>query len=95
MHTHAHAHTCILPSAVDLAAEQGGNVQTTVPGQVAKHGDVTCISYTDMPSRLPTQASTLYSNNISKVGAGWRLVPVVGECLQAVEGSGGLGYGWV
>ncbi|GAB4819658.1 hypothetical protein N2152v2_006704 [Parachlorella kessleri] len=51
---------------VDLAAEQGGNVQTTVPGQVSKHGDVTCIGYTDMPSRLPTQASTLYSNNVSK-----------------------------
>ena len=25
------------------------------------------IGYTDLPSRLPTQASTLYSNNISKV----------------------------
>ena len=27
---------------------------------------VTCIGYTDLPSRLPTQSSTLYSNNISK-----------------------------
>lgn len=44
----------------------GGNVETTVPGQVVKHGSVTCIGYTDMPSRLPTQASTLFSNNISK-----------------------------
>ena len=102
---------------VDLAAEQGGNIETTVPGQaglsgtvaggphglssnrvqgrvlwpeiiirevpgstdfyrslrpplslqVVKHGAVTCIGYTDLPSRLPTQASTLYSNNISKV----------------------------
>ena len=51
---------------MDLAAEQGGNVETTVPGQVVKHGDVTCIGYTDMPSRLPSQSSTLYSNNISK-----------------------------
>lgn len=25
-----------------------------------------CIGYTDLPSRLPTQSSTLYSNNISK-----------------------------
>ena len=56
--------------AVDLAAEMGGNVETTVPGQVVQHGGVTCIGYTDMPSRLPAQASTLYSNNISKVGAG-------------------------
>lgn len=30
-------------------------------------GGVTCIGYTDMPSRMPAQASTLYSNNISKV----------------------------
>jgi NAD(P) transhydrogenase len=51
---------------VDLAAEQGGNIETTVPGQVAKHGSVTCVGYTDLPSRLPAQASTLYSNNISK-----------------------------
>jgi len=39
--------------------------------QVVKHGSVTCIGYTDMPSRLPAQSSTLYSNNISKVGPGW------------------------
>lgn len=29
---------------------------------------MTCIGYTDMPSRLPAQASTLYCNNITKVG---------------------------
>jgi NAD(P) transhydrogenase len=51
---------------VDLAAEMGGNIETTVPGQVVRHGGVTCVGYTDLPSRLPTQASTLYSNNISK-----------------------------
>lgn len=27
---------------------------------------VTCIGYTDLPSRLATQSSTLYSNNIQK-----------------------------
>lgn len=57
-----------LPPAVDLAAEQGGNVETTVPGKVVQAGGVTCIGYTDLPSRLPTQSSTLFSNNISKVG---------------------------
>lgn len=51
---------------VDLAAEMGGNIETTQPGSVVKHGSVTCVGYTDLPSRLPTQASTLYSNNISK-----------------------------
>ena len=52
---------------VDLAAEAGGNIETTKPGQVYKYNDVTHIGYTDFPSRLPTQSSTLYSNNISKL----------------------------
>ncbi|KAL9091406.1 MAG: hypothetical protein Q9165_004792, partial [Trypethelium subeluteriae] len=51
---------------VDLAAEAGGNCAKTVPGKLAKHKDVTIIGYTDLPSRLPTQSSTLYSNNITK-----------------------------
>jgi NAD(P) transhydrogenase len=28
--------------------------------------DITCIGLTDLPSQLPTQSSTLYSNNITK-----------------------------
>ncbi len=28
---------------------------------------VTCIGFTDLPSRLPTQSSTLYSNNITRL----------------------------
>jgi len=49
---------------VDLAAEQGGNCELTEPHKVAhKHG-VTMVGYTDMPSRLPAQASQLYANNI-------------------------------
>lgn len=51
---------------VDLAAEAGGNIQTIVPGEVRTIHDVVHIGYTDLPSRLPTQASTLYANNISK-----------------------------
>lgn len=51
---------------VDLAAEAGGNCEITVPGQLTTHKGVTVIGYTDLPSRLPTQASTLYSNNITK-----------------------------
>ncbi|KAI9655269.1 MAG: hypothetical protein M1821_005416 [Bathelium mastoideum] len=51
---------------VDLAAEAGGNCAKTVPGQLAKYKDVTIIGYTDLPSRLPTQSSTLYSNNITR-----------------------------
>ncbi|KAL2863278.1 putative nicotinamide nucleotide transhydrogenase [Aspergillus lucknowensis] len=51
---------------VDLAAEAGGNCEATVPGQLTTYNDVTVIGYTDFPSRLPTQSSTLYSNNITK-----------------------------
>jgi NAD(P) transhydrogenase subunit alpha len=49
---------------VDLAAEQGGNCELTEPGRVAKKDGVTFIGYTDLPSRLPTQASQLYATNL-------------------------------
>ncbi|KAJ5317780.1 hypothetical protein N7508_002288 [Penicillium antarcticum] len=51
---------------VDLAAEAGGNCEATVPGKLSNYKGVTIIGYTDLPSRLPTQSSTLYSNNITK-----------------------------
>ncbi|XP_054722453.1 NAD(P) transhydrogenase, mitochondrial-like [Uloborus diversus] len=51
---------------VDLASEAGGNVETTRPGELSIHNGVIHIGYTDLPSRLPTQSSTLYANNISK-----------------------------
>ncbi|KAG6029144.1 hypothetical protein E4U41_000460 [Claviceps citrina] len=51
---------------VDLAAEAGGNCEATQPGRLARYKDVKIIGYTDLPSRLPTQSSTLYSNNIAK-----------------------------
>jgi H+-translocating NAD(P) transhydrogenase subunit alpha len=52
---------------VDLAAEQGGNCELTAPGQVVvKHG-VTIIGYTDLPSRLAKQSSTLYATNLLRL----------------------------
>lgn len=51
---------------VDLAAEAGGNIETTKPGEIYSYKDVTHIGITDLPSLLPTQSSTLYANNISK-----------------------------
>ncbi|KAK3678050.1 hypothetical protein LTR78_002145 [Recurvomyces mirabilis] len=51
---------------VDLAAETGGNVETTVPNEIINHKGVTVIGHTNLPSRLPTQSSTLYGNNITK-----------------------------
>ena len=52
---------------VDMAAEQGGNCELTVPGEaVVRHG-VTIVGYTDLVSRLAKQASTLYSNNLLRL----------------------------
>ncbi len=49
---------------VDLAAEQGGNCEATVPGKVAHYHGVHIIGYTDLPSRLAAQSSQLYGTNI-------------------------------
>ncbi|WP_428374651.1 Re/Si-specific NAD(P)(+) transhydrogenase subunit alpha [Lichenicoccus sp.] len=50
---------------IDLAAERGGNCDLTVPDErIVTDNGVTIIGYTDFPSRMATQASTLYSNNI-------------------------------
>ncbi|HYD94021.1 MAG TPA: Re/Si-specific NAD(P)(+) transhydrogenase subunit alpha [Noviherbaspirillum sp.] len=52
---------------VDMAAEQGGNCELTEPGKaVVKHG-VTIIGYTDLPSRLAKQSSTLYATNLLRL----------------------------
>ncbi|HYH40630.1 MAG TPA: Re/Si-specific NAD(P)(+) transhydrogenase subunit alpha, partial [Burkholderiales bacterium] len=52
---------------VDLAAEQGGNCELTEPGQVVVRHGVTIIGYTDLPSRLAKQSSTLYANNLVRL----------------------------
>lgn len=49
---------------VDLAAEQGGNCELTVPEKVVKHSGVTLIGYTDLPSRMAAQSSQLYATNL-------------------------------
>ena len=50
---------------VDLAAEKGGNCKLTVMDEkIVTDNGVTIIGYTDFPSRMATQASTLYATNI-------------------------------
>ena len=50
---------------VDLAAERGGNCELTVKDEkIVTPNGVTVVGYTDFPSRMGAQASTLYSNNI-------------------------------
>ncbi|HAG58359.1 MAG TPA: Re/Si-specific NAD(P)(+) transhydrogenase subunit alpha [Arthrobacter bacterium] len=50
---------------VDMAAGQGGNVEGSVAGErtVTDNG-VVILGYTDLPARLPAQASQLYGTNM-------------------------------
>ncbi|HEY4243444.1 MAG TPA: Re/Si-specific NAD(P)(+) transhydrogenase subunit alpha [Kofleriaceae bacterium] len=50
---------------VDMAAEQGGNCEVTVPGTVAVHQGVNVIGYTDLASRMAHVASDLYGTNLA------------------------------
>ena len=52
---------------VDMAAEQGGNCELTVPGEVVVRHGVTIVGYKDLPSRLAKQASTLYATNLFRL----------------------------
>ena len=50
---------------VDLAAERGGNAEGTVMDEkVVTDNGVTIVGYTDFPSRMASQASSLYATNI-------------------------------
>ena len=44
-----------------------GNCELTKPGEYRVYKKVTIIGFTDLPSRLPTQASQLFSNNVTKL----------------------------
>src|SRR4051794_13696467 len=50
---------------VDMAAAQGGNVAGSVPDEIVVTANgVSIIGYTDLPGRLPAQASQLYGTNL-------------------------------
>ena len=50
---------------IDLAAERGGNCDLTVADhKIVSENGVTVVGYTDFPSRMAAQASTLYATNI-------------------------------
>ena len=50
---------------VDLASENGGNCDLTVPGQAVERYGVHILGFTDLPGRLASTASTLYGNNLA------------------------------
>jgi NAD(P) transhydrogenase subunit alpha len=49
---------------VDLAAEAGGNVELTKPGETAIENGVTIVGETNLPASMPTHASQMYSRNV-------------------------------
>ncbi|YCK79920.1 Re/Si-specific NAD(P)(+) transhydrogenase subunit alpha (plasmid) [Arthrobacter sp. D3-18] len=50
---------------VDMAAGQGGNVEGSVAGErIVTDNGVVILGYTDLPARLPAQASQLYGTNL-------------------------------
>ncbi len=49
---------------VDLAVEQGGNVEGSRPNEIADAGGVKIVGYPNMAGRIPTDASALYARNL-------------------------------
>jgi H+-translocating NAD(P) transhydrogenase subunit alpha len=49
---------------VDLAVEQGGNVEGAVPGEVVERHGVKIVGHRNVPSRLAADASALYARNL-------------------------------
>lgn len=50
---------------VDLAAPAGGNCECTVPGEIVQAHDVTIIGRTDLLATMASDASKMYSKNIT------------------------------
>ena len=79
---------------VDIAAEQGGNVTQTKPGEIAVTANgVKILGEFNLPSRLATDASALYSRNVmnfvellvdtegKKIDIDWEDEIIKGTCL--------------
>ena len=49
---------------VDMAAESGGNVEGTVPGEIAQVGHVKIVGHANLPSRMPYHASEMFARNL-------------------------------
>ena len=57
---------------VDLAVEQGGNVEGAVAGEVVERHGVRIVGHRNVPSRLAADASALYARNLfNLLGAFW------------------------
>jgi NAD(P) transhydrogenase subunit alpha len=66
---------CLKPGSVivDMAAEQGGNCELTVPGEVHVHNGTKILGFTDLTSRMAATASRFFSMNL------WHLLGEFGK----------------
>ena len=69
---------------VDLAAETGGNVEGSVPGEVVRIGNAQVWGGRNVPSQMPGPASRLYAQNVVNLVT---LMTATGE--GSAEGEGG------
>ncbi|HEX7742529.1 MAG TPA: NAD(P) transhydrogenase subunit alpha [Sphingobium sp.] len=80
---------------VDLAVEQGGNVEGAVLGQVVERHGVKIVGHKNVPSRLAADASALFSRNLYNfLSAFWNKetkVPVldeeIGNAIRLTQGG--------
>ena len=49
---------------VDLAVEQGGNIEGSKPGEIVETGGVKIVGLTNLPGRIAADASALYARNL-------------------------------
>ena len=75
---------------VDLAVEQGGNVEGAVAGEVVERHGVKIVGHRNVPSRLAADASALYARNLYNfLSAFWDAetkAPVLPDDDEIVQG---------
>jgi H+-translocating NAD(P) transhydrogenase subunit alpha len=81
---------------VDLAVEQGGNVEGSVAGEIVERHGVLLVAHRNVPSRLAADASALFSRNLYNfLAAFWSketarpVLPDEDEIIKAVRLTGG------
>ncbi|PJG45931.1 NAD(P) transhydrogenase subunit alpha [Sphingobium sp. LB126] len=80
---------------VDLAVEQGGNVEGAVPGEVVERHGVRIVGHRNVPSRLAADASALFARNLYNfLSAFWNKdqnAPVldeeIGNAIRVTQGG--------
>jgi NAD(P) transhydrogenase subunit alpha len=65
---------------VDLAVEQGGNVELSQPGEIVEAYGVKILGYRNVPGRVAADASMLYARNLLNF-----LTPLIDKEAKALK----------